>query len=69
MKTITIHNMAWRVWSPSLLELVGHPLVIAFDGRSWLIGVRDVYGLKEFSTRDEAARLISESFATAQSAG
>jgi hypothetical protein len=73
MKILTLSGLQWRAWSPSLMELMAPPHVapersegggqwrvtIAFDSRSWLIALNDVYGLTEFLSRDEAARNVA----------
>jgi hypothetical protein len=64
--TITIAGLAWHAHSPSLFQQVGYPVTIAFDGRSWLVAVRGVYGLREFGTRQEAAELIASAFNSAR---
>lgn len=62
---ITLSGLPWRAVSPSLLHQLNRPVTLAYDGRSWLISVRGVYGTREFKTRDEAAELIAQAFATA----
>jgi hypothetical protein len=63
MKTLILSGLQWRAWSPSLLELMAPPgewrVTIAFDSRSWLIALNDVYGFTEFLSRDEAARSVA----------
>jgi hypothetical protein len=63
VKTLTLSGLQWHAWSPSLLELVAPPgnwrVTIAFDSRSWLIALNDVYGLTEFATREQAARTVA----------
>lgn len=63
---ITLSGHQYRAHSPSLLEQLHHPVTLAFDGRSWLIAVRGVYGTREFASRDEAAELIAQAFTTAE---
>lgn len=63
---ITLSGHQYRAHSPSLLEQLYHPVILAFDGRSWLIAVRGVYGMREFASRDEAAALIAHAFTTAE---
>lgn len=63
---ITLSGLPYRAASPSHFEQVGSPVTIAFDGTSWLIAVRGVYGTREFNSRDEAARLIAQTFTTAR---
>lgn len=63
---ITLSGLPWHAASPSLFHQAGSPVTIAFDGRSWLIAVRGVYGTREFATRNEAAELIAQAFATAK---
>jgi hypothetical protein len=64
MKTLILSDLQWRAWSPSLLELMAPPgqwrVTIAFDSRSWLIALNDVYGITEFPTREEAARNVAQ---------
>lgn len=63
--TITISGIPYTAHSPSLFQQIGSPVTIAFDGTSWLIAVRDVYGTREFNSRDEAAALIAQAFTDA----
>lgn len=66
MKLLTLHNQPYRAESPSLLYQLHYPVTLAYDGRAWLVAVRGVYGLREFRSRDEAAALVAQAFATAQ---
>jgi hypothetical protein len=63
MKTLILSGLQWRAWSPSLLELMAPPgqwrVTIAFDSRRWLIALNDVYGITEFTSREEAARNVA----------
>jgi hypothetical protein len=63
---ILLSGLPYRAHGPALFEQIGAPVVIAFDGTSWLIAVHGVYGTREFKTRDEAARLIAQAFTTAR---
>jgi hypothetical protein len=63
---ITLSGLPYRAASPSHFEQVGAPVTLRFDGQSWLIAVRGVYGLREFKTREEAADLIAQAFTTAR---
>lgn len=62
---ITLSGHQYHAVSPSLLEQLHHPVTLAFDGRSWLIAVRGLYGTREFASRDEAAALIAAAFENA----
>ena len=81
MKTVTLHNLPWRVWSPSMLELAGsgyeitsseptvNRLVIAFNSQYWQVGINDVYGTAEYATRDQAVAAVAKAFADAAAMG
>lgn len=60
--TITLSGIPYTAHSPSLFQQIGSPVTLAYDGRSWLIAVRGVYGTREFNSRDEAAALIAQAF-------
>ena len=66
MTTINLHGLPYTAASPSLFYQVGYPVTIGFDGAAWLIAVRGVWGLREFSTRDEAAAIVATAFTTAR---
>lgn len=66
MKTVTLANLTWRAHSPSLFQLLGADAAIAYNGQAWLVAVHGVYGSREFATRQQAAELIGQAFATAQ---
>jgi hypothetical protein len=72
MKTVTIANLPWRAWSPSMFELVGcgtiSRLALAYNGRTWLLGINGGYGTVEYTTREEAARVVAKAFADAAAA-
>ena len=73
MTTKTIAGLPWRIHSPSLLELEHadstgiHNILVGFNGRTWQIGVDNVYGTREWPTRDEAAATVAQAFEQAMS--
>ena len=62
---ILLSGLPYRAQGPSHFEQIGTPVTIAFDGTSWLIAVRGVYGLREFASRQEASDLIATAFLNA----
>ena len=62
---ILLSGLPYRAHGPALFEQIGAPIVIAFDGTSWLIAVRGVYGTREFASRREASDLIATAFLNA----
>jgi hypothetical protein len=61
----SIAGLCYIVHSPCLYELQGVELAIAFDGRSWLIGVHGAYGTHGFPSLAVAAAMVSRAFAGA----
>jgi hypothetical protein len=59
---LTLSGFPYTAHSPSLFQQHHHPVTIAFDGRSWLIGVKGVYGTREFSSRTEAADTVAYAY-------
>ena len=64
--TLTLAGFQYHVDSPSLFRQVGYPVRIRYDGRAWLVAVRDVWGTRELASRDEAAAIIAQAFRQAQ---
>ena len=62
---ILLSGLPYRAHGPALFEQIGAPVTIAFDGTSWLIAVRGVYGLREFASRQEVSDLIATAFLNA----
>jgi hypothetical protein len=60
--TITLSGLPYTAHSPSLFQQDHHPVTIAFDGVSWLIGVNGIYGTREFSSRAEAADTVAYAY-------
>jgi hypothetical protein len=69
MKTISIANLSWRAWSPSVFELAGCQaaarVTVAYNGRAWLVGLNGAYGTTEHDTREAAAGVVAKAFADA----
>ena len=65
---VTRHGLPWRAISPSLYQMRDYPASIHYDGRAWLISIREVTGTREFPTRDDAAALIATTFSEASAA-
>ena len=63
---ILLSGLPYRAQGPSHFEQIGTPVTIAFDGTSWLIAVRGVYGTREFASRLEASDLIATAFINAR---
>jgi hypothetical protein len=60
--TITLAGLPYTAASPSLFHQQHHPVSIGFDGVSWLIAVNSTWGLREFSSRDEAAATVAYAY-------
>ena len=71
MKTLILNNLPWRVHSPSLLELScsnsdgEHNILVGFNGKTWQVGVNNVYGTREWPTRNAAAAQVAHAFSQA----
>ena len=62
---ILLSGLPYRAHGPALFQQLHYPVTIAFDGRSWLVAVRGVYGTREFASRLEASDLIATAFLNA----
>lgn len=62
MKTIDLHGITWEVHAPSLFAH-RHPealITIAYDGRSWKLGINNSYRDTTWASRDDAARAFAD---------
>ena len=66
MKTLTLAGHQWHTRSPSLYVMAGIPLAVGFDGTSWLIAVDEVFGLREYPSRDDAMTFVAQALALAE---
>jgi len=71
MTTKIIAGLPWRIHSPSLIALEHiastgtHNILVGFNGQTWQVGVDNVYGTREWPTRDAAAATVADAFAQA----
>lgn len=66
---ITLSGLSYIAASPSWYSHVHHPIVIAFDGHAWRIGVNQVFGPRQFISRDAAAVQVAQAFTQAAEIG
>jgi hypothetical protein len=62
MKTVTIAGLPYVAWSPSLfsMELAEGRITICFNGSRWCVATNDVYGPRQFASREEAGQLVAD---------
>lgn len=63
MRSITVDGITWDVHSPSLFVHEHHSgaqILCGCNGRTWQLGINDVYRDRQFFTRDQAMQAYAD---------
>lgn len=63
MVRLTLSGLPWIAYSPSVYELQGYPVRLAYDGAAWYLSIDNAWdGARPWPSRDAAAAAIAAAF-------